>query len=84
MESEDRKANQVEENFDQYFQDIFQSIETNDIQRFKDILDKMDRHELSSTKKMTLNAGYPEADGLPALSLAAGRKHKAITEVLAS
>ncbi|CAF4572396.1 unnamed protein product, partial [Rotaria magnacalcarata] len=27
--------------------------------------------------------GYPEADGLPALSLAAGRKHKAITEVLA-
>ncbi|CAF5221962.1 unnamed protein product, partial [Rotaria magnacalcarata] len=27
---------------------------------------------------------YPEADGLPALSLAAGRKHKAITEVLAS
>ncbi|CAF1638599.1 unnamed protein product [Rotaria magnacalcarata] len=75
MESEDRKANQVEENFDQYFQDIFQSIETNDIQRFKDILDKMDRHELLS---------YPEADGLPALSLAAGRKHKAITEVLAS
>ncbi|CAF4315753.1 unnamed protein product, partial [Rotaria magnacalcarata] len=27
---------------------------------------------------------YPEADGLPALSLAAGRKHKAITEVLAT
>ena len=57
MESEDGKANQVEDNFDQYFRDIFQSIETNDIQRFKDILEKMDHHELPSMKKMTLNKG---------------------------
>ncbi|CAF4401919.1 unnamed protein product [Rotaria socialis] len=84
MESEVRKANQVEENFDQYFRDILQSIDINDVQRFKDIIDKMDRHKLPSMKKMALNAGYPEADGLPGLSIAVGRKHKAIAEALAN
>lgn len=29
-------------------------------------------------------AGYREADGLTALSIAAGKKHKPITEILAS
>jgi len=38
---------------------------------------------ISMTKVELLNAGMVDADGLTALSIAAGRKHKALTEFLA-
>lgn len=38
---------------------------------------------ISMTKTELLNAGMVDADGLTALSIAAGRKHKALTEYLA-
>jgi ankyrin repeat protein len=38
---------------------------------------------ISMTKAELLNAGMIDADGLTALSIAAGRKHKALTEFLA-
>jgi hypothetical protein len=38
---------------------------------------------ISMSKQELLNAGMTDADGLTALSIAAGRKHKALTEYLA-
>ncbi|CAF1411584.1 unnamed protein product, partial [Rotaria sordida] len=78
------KANKAEGDIDRYHQEIFAAAQTGDVKRLKDILDELDRRKASTTKKEVLNMGYREADGLTALSIAAGKKHKPLTEILAS
>jgi len=77
------KASKAEGDLERYHQDIFTAAQTGDLKRLKDILDELDRRKALTTKKEVLNMGYREADGLTALSIAAGKKHKSITEILA-
>ncbi|CAF5128968.1 unnamed protein product, partial [Rotaria sp. Silwood1] len=78
------KANKAEGDIERYHQEIFTAAQTGDVKRLKDILDELDRRKATTTKKEVLNMGYREADGLTALSIAAGKKHKPLTEILAS
>ncbi|CAF4065249.1 unnamed protein product [Rotaria sordida] len=81
--SADTEVNGVGDDIERYHQEIFEVVTTGDLKRFNDILDELDRHKLPTIKKKVLNMGYQEADGLTALSIAAGEKHKSITKTLA-
>jgi ankyrin repeat protein len=80
----DTKENETESDIDRYHQQILIAVITGYDKRLKDILDELDECKSSTTKKEVLNMGYQEADGLTALSIAAGNKHKDITEILAT
>ncbi|CAF1255635.1 unnamed protein product [Adineta ricciae] len=78
------KASKAEGDLDRYHQEILLAAQKGDDKRIKEILDELDRRKATTTKKEVLNMGYRDADGLTALSIAAGKKHKTVTEMLAS
>ncbi|CAF1267411.1 unnamed protein product [Adineta steineri] len=78
------KASKAEGDLERYHQDISIAAQKGDDKRIKEILDELDRRKATTTKKEVLNMGYRDADGLTALSIAAGKKHKGVTEILAS
>ncbi|CAF0712636.1 unnamed protein product [Brachionus calyciflorus] len=72
--------------------EFFKSVGNGELDSLKQILlslDELNRQSASQSpkirmsKKELLNAGMADADGLTALSIAAGRKHKELTEYLA-
>ncbi|CAF1052114.1 unnamed protein product [Rotaria sordida] len=77
------KANTADGDIERYHEELFEIAQTGDIKRLKDLLDELDRHKDSTTKKELLNMGYQSVDNLTVLSVAAGKKHKSITEILA-
>ncbi|CAF4384462.1 unnamed protein product, partial [Rotaria sp. Silwood2] len=83
MGSTNTKANKDESSFNRYHQELFEVAQTDDIKRLKDILNELDHYKESTTKTEVLNMGYRTLDNLTALSIAAGKKHKSITEILA-
>ncbi len=62
---------------------FFDSVGNGDLQKLKDTLNNLDERKKKKLKVELLNAGMNKADGLTALSIAAGRKHKGVTEYLA-
>jgi ankyrin repeat protein len=62
---------------------FFDSVGNGDLQKLQDILTSLDEKKKKKIKIELLNAGMNKADGLTALSIAAGRKHKSVTEYLA-
>ncbi|UJR14534.1 hypothetical protein I4U23_001530 [Adineta vaga] len=78
------KASKAEGDIDRYHQEILNAAQGDDVRRLKEILDELDKRKATTTKKEVLNMGYREADGLTALSIAAGKKHKTLTEILAT
>jgi ankyrin repeat protein len=59
------------------------SKKTNNTNTNKKLTNSLTPPPISMTKSELLNAGMIDADGLTALSIAAGRKHKSLTEYLA-
>ncbi|CAF1331675.1 unnamed protein product [Adineta ricciae] len=78
------KASKAEGDLDRYHQEILLAAQKGDDKRIKEILDELDRRKATTTKKEVLNMGYRDADGLTALSIAAGKKHKTVAAMLAS
>ncbi|CAF1151749.1 unnamed protein product [Adineta steineri] len=84
MTSTEITTDEVEGDNDRYHRELYNAIQDDDFQRLKDILHELDQCKESTTKKEVLNRGYQEQDGLTALNIAAGKKHKAVTEILAA
>jgi ankyrin repeat protein len=65
--------------------EFFKAVGNGELDKLKQILDYLDEKtsDIRMTRKELLNAGMSDADGLTALSIAAGRKHKDLTEYLA-
>ncbi|CAF1105763.1 unnamed protein product [Adineta steineri] len=84
MTSTEITTDEVEDDNDRYHRELYNAIQDDDFQRLKDILHELDQCKESITKKEVLNRGYQEQDGLTALSIAAEKKHKAVTELLAA
>ncbi|KAL7677271.1 hypothetical protein ACOME3_003508 [Neoechinorhynchus agilis] len=69
---------------DRYSHDLFLVAGSGDVSKLHSLIRELDKYKASvGARKELLNAGYVEADGLTALSIAAGKKHKDLTEVLA-
>lgn len=68
--------------------EFFKAVGNGELDRLKQILANLDEITAKNRIKMSrgelLNEGMADADGLTALSIAAGRKHKELTEYLAS
>jgi ankyrin repeat protein len=62
--------------------DFFEAVGNGDLKHLQQILQTFDDKKRKKYKNELLNAGMFKADGLTALSIAAGRKHKHVTEFL--
>lgn len=70
--------------------EFFKAVGNGELDKLKQILNSLDelnmnrskQSQIRMTKQELLNAGMADADGLTALSIAAGRKHKVLTEYL--
>jgi hypothetical protein len=67
--------------------EFFKAVGNGELERLKQILANLDeitaKNRIRMTRAELLNEGMADADGLTALSIAAGRKHKELTEFLA-
>jgi ankyrin repeat protein len=67
--------------------EFFKAVGNGELERLRQILANLDeitaKNRIRMTRAELLNEGMADADGLTALSIAAGRKHKDLTEFLA-
>lgn len=68
---------------DRNYRDFFNAAGSGDVAKLNQILRELDKSKATTAKRDLLNAGYDNADGLTALSISAGKKHKSFTELLA-
>lgn len=71
------------QNVQDIYNEFFDAIGLGDLQKVEQILSQFNDRKKARFKVELLNAGMIKADGLTALSIAAGRKHRELTQFLA-
>ena len=71
------------ETYEEILNEFFDAVGNGDISRVEQLLNAYEDKKKRRYKSELLNAGMAKADGLTALSIAAGRKHRDLTQFLA-